>query len=858
MERVVIVNSESDDASYKYTELKHVKKGIFLIKFLFPLLLTIVAFLITYFIIVSNFDKNQFIYNLRFEKASREIVQIVDNAIVKEESILLSYQHFFSSIASSSSCNDKLLYCITKNDITRAFDEISSRSNTINSMGWLPLIHHNERNDFESEISNTYNRTIFIRDSMGNRMSNETFYFPVAFLKSLTDPNLNSIGINLNSIPNRRIDYEKMNNTCLPYLTPRNKLTSGFYGVSVNLYVYNTNYLLKECNDEKRNNILGSFGEAIIIDRMMLNILNNTQINDSISIYLYDNGNIGNEEQPSILYFTTFKNNEWITLNEHVSPVNNNDVQRFNLHFFTRKWLLIIQPSTEFYNLEFTGYMELIVTWGLVLICICMYYFAIHFYESSVIKNIKEKEQMLKEIEFKKKQNFITYIFHEIRVPLNTVKFGIELLKKKVKKPSTFEIINSISEAVYQASRVLNDMLDLEKLESNSFIINKEEGFNVFSLVKSVILQFIVKIKVKKIKITINIDSELKNKTIYGDHSRIVQCLSNFVSNATKFTPAGKISINVNIIRTEKIKVNVETTHGDYVDDLCHIIRFEVVDTGEGIDDENYDKLFKPYTQIKSLSKSEIGTGIGLVIVKKLITLHDGVVGFKSIKNEGSTFFFELPYKYKINGEPSDGAMYFLNDSFLNSDELYKTIPNSSGSESPSINNEDLKKLKDTIPSELLEQVSVLSNNIHDEFIAKLSITVSHESDSDIDITDKKINENAKRILVVDDTSAFTSFLKSILENDGHSCDVAHNGKEGIELFTKNDYNLVIMDNSMPIMTGIEAVPEIIKINPSIKIIGLTGKATEGEILEFKNVGVSYVISKPVENFEHFLNLINE
>jgi CheY-like chemotaxis protein len=222
------------------------------------------------------------------------------------------------------------------------------------------------------------------------------------------------------------------------------------------------------------------------------------------------------------------------------------------------------------------------------------------------------------------KDRFVSYIFHEIRVPLNAIVIGIKNLSQNKDLCDTDQrTIGIINSSLDQATHILNDILDLNKIEAGRFTLQKT-AFPLEQLIDETGSTFREITVSKKIDLVTEVSPRLVGQMITADKYRIIQCLNNFLSNAFKYTkPQGKITLIV-----------TPTT-----DD---VIRFSVTDTGCGITPENQRRLFKPYIQIGNALNSEIGTGLGLVITKQIATLHGGQVGVSSVIGTGSTFWFTI------------------------------------------------------------------------------------------------------------------------------------------------------------------------------------------------------------------------
>lgn len=231
----------------------------------------------------------------------------------------------------------------------------------------------------------------------------------------------------------------------------------------------------------------------------------------------------------------------------------------------------------------------------------------------------------------KAKSEFLANISHEIRTPLNGVMGTISLLKATPmnKEQSTFlEALESSSEKLFQ---IVNDILDLSKIEAGRQTLQNETMW-VTDIIKHCCDLYHVSARKKNIELLSDM-TELENLKVNGDALRIRQILSNLVLNAIKFTDQGSIIIRAtNKISTENVKY-----------------RLEVIDTGCGIAENDFQKLFQNFSQLDGSSKKKVaGTGLGLSICQKLVDLMDGEIGLTSVKDKGSTFWFEITLKREV------------------------------------------------------------------------------------------------------------------------------------------------------------------------------------------------------------------
>jgi len=239
-------------------------------------------------------------------------------------------------------------------------------------------------------------------------------------------------------------------------------------------------------------------------------------------------------------------------------------------------------------------------------------------------------EKELLEYASKAKSDFLASMSHELRAPLNSVLGFAELLKIKGASNLTEKQIRYIDNIKTSGNFLLdliNDILDLSKVEAGHIELNKEKLSLVVTIDETLVL---IKEKAMKHNIIIKKEIEPQLPLIEADKQRVKQILFNLLSNALKFSKdeGGTVTISAKICE--------------------NMIEISVSDTGIGIKPENITKLFKKFEQLeKGISAKYGGTGLGLSICKQLVELHGGIIWVESKYGEGSTFTFTLPIEAK-------------------------------------------------------------------------------------------------------------------------------------------------------------------------------------------------------------------
>jgi PAS domain S-box-containing protein len=257
---------------------------------------------------------------------------------------------------------------------------------------------------------------------------------------------------------------------------------------------------------------------------------------------------------------------------------------------------------------------------------------------SKDISDIVAAENKLKEAKnlaensLKVKEQFLANMSHEIRTPLNGVIGMVELLSDTYLDKQQEQFLDNIKKSSTTLLNLVNDVLDLSKIEAGKMPVNSEL-INLETLFKKVYNSFKFLAQQKGIVFEYEIAPDVPLKII-SDEKRIQQILSNLLSNAFKFTQKGFVSFKVTLEKSTKKEIK---------------LRFEIKDTGIGIPSSYENRLFNSFIQIdNSFSKQYAGTGLGLMISKELVKLFKGEIGYDSEINKGSTFWFSLSVKPEI------------------------------------------------------------------------------------------------------------------------------------------------------------------------------------------------------------------
>ncbi|MCW3465628.1 response regulator [Chitinophaga nivalis] len=259
--------------------------------------------------------------------------------------------------------------------------------------------------------------------------------------------------------------------------------------------------------------------------------------------------------------------------------------------------------------------------------------------QEQLIDALDESQQQEKKLAAIKEQ-FLANMSHEIRTPMNAVLGFTHLLQAQPLNHKSKEYVGAIENAGKNLLEIINDILDISKIESGMMRI-EPTAFSLRSVLHTLDTMFQPKAAEKKLQLSIRITEQTPD-ILYGDVMRLTQVLINLISNAIKFTPEGKVDVQVTPTWQESNAVR---------------ILFTVTDTGIGIASSKLATIFDRFNQAEpSTTRKYGGTGLGLTIAKQLVELQHGVITAESKPGEGAIFKVELPYtlgeSILENGDP--------------------------------------------------------------------------------------------------------------------------------------------------------------------------------------------------------------
>jgi signal transduction histidine kinase/DNA-binding response OmpR family regulator len=480
------------------------------------------------------------------------------------------------------------------------------------------------------------------------------------------------------------------------------------------------------------------------------------------------------------------------------------------------------------------------------------------------------------------KSAFLARMSHEIRTPMNAITGLSELILREKASPAIYEYATAVKQAGGNLVALINDILDFSKIESGKMeIVPTDYSFS--SLVNDVITIICMWLREKPIYFVVNIDHAIPCK-LYGDVVRMRQVLLNILSNAVKYTNQGHIIFTIEVESWEESSLN---------------LKFEVVDTGIGIKQEDIGEIFGNFSRLDSRHNYEVeGTGLGLAITRSLCLAMRGDITVDSVYEAGSTFTAYIPQKILdktpfaevIDPENKKVLVFETREIYGNSivcsldnlgvfcklvtgiDEFTRILETDSfdfilaaSFVFDKAREEIQKRGINTILVLLAEYGEVIADR-QTRFIAMPvhPLSIAHVLNGEEELRfytetpGVSFTAPDAHILIVDDIKTNLTVAAGLLIPYAIQVDSCLTGKEAIGLVQKNKYDLVLMDHMMPDMNGIETTARIREWEEAeqknkrpgfagIPIVALTANALFGMKDLFLQSGFNDYLSKPIE-----------
>jgi signal transduction histidine kinase/DNA-binding response OmpR family regulator len=484
--------------------------------------------------------------------------------------------------------------------------------------------------------------------------------------------------------------------------------------------------------------------------------------------------------------------------------------------------------------------------------------------------------QKLQELD-QMKDSFLSTVSHELRTPLTSIKsFSEILLNYDEDRETQKEFLNIIKEESDRLTRLINNFLDLSKIEAGRMQWETVE-LSLAEVIKTAINATQALAAKTNLRVEANVSPDLP--TIMGDKDRLVQVVTNLLSNAIKFTSeGGMIQLKAQILNKSKTKRD------------SGMVMVSVSDSGIGIAAEDYKSIFEKFKQVgDTLTDKPQGTGLGLPICKEIIEHYGGNIWVESELGKGSTFFFTLPVMKKTEVKVPEAKKKpakvvskrvktilvvdneahirrFLRHELTN--RGYHVLEASGGREAIELARENHPNMitLDVLMPDLsgFDVTAVLKNDPDTKDIPILIVSVTEDKgkayqlgandyvtkpftiETLVDKINLLLQDAQKSILVVDDDKALVKSIKYELEKRDYATYVAYNGKEALAMVKNHLPDLILLDIMMPEMDGYE-VMKALKQKPetaNISIVVMTGIDIDGGRVRALSVGATEYLTK--------------
>ena len=459
----------------------------------------------------------------------------------------------------------------------------------------------------------------------------------------------------------------------------------------------------------------------------------------------------------------------------------------------------------------------------------------------------------------KAKGQFLAVMSHEIRTPINAILGSITIIKELQHSEEQARYLKMASEAGNSLQTLINDILDFSKIEAGKMELESLE-FDPVQLIEETVELLSHRVFEKGIEIACYFDMNLPS-TIKSDQAKVRQILLNLLSNALKFTNEGGILLKIQA-EGEKLK-------------------YSIIDSGIGIPAEIMKKLFSQFTQADSSTQRKYGgTGLGLAISSRIVGLLGGEIGVESEEGVGSQFWFTIQPDFLSEQRPS-GQKYKADSA-----RIYESNLTTQNALALQLQNMGISVEKISQESGELSRIvfsdaegewqyilsydkTVESNDIklrkpvriHDLQRASNG-NLSVKGQSVLEVKDEQLFHagDKRRLLLAEDSQANQLVATTFLKSAGYDVDVVANGKEAVDAVRNFNYDLVLMDVSMPEMDGIEATKLIRQLpgqNSKVFIVALTANVYKEDIERCYDAGMNGFVPKPIDK-KHLLESIGK
>ena len=536
-----------------------------------------------------------------------------------------------------------------------------------------------------------------------------------------------------------------------------------------------------------------------------------------------------------------------------------------------------------------------------LLLCVALIYIASRVSISNKKMAYEEEkrriqERAMKELEMAKnkaddanraKSEFLSNMSHDIRTPMNAIVGITKLMEHEREDPEKMEeYIHKVQTSSKHLLSLINDVLDMSKIESGGVTLNRE-SVSLADQVRQVDSILQPQIRERKQRLEIRIHG-IVHEFFVGDAVRLRQVIINLLSNAVKYTlEGGKILFEVS---------ELPSKDGDHA-----VLRFTVRDTGCGMTPEFLDKIFEPFTRAENSTTNKIqGTGLGMAITKKIVDLMGGTITVQSQVNKGSTFVVTLPMEIDKDAKvelPCKSLLVISDETdfveniraAFRESEVRVQIAGTEAEADRLLDRESVdavllsshlngQRLEDNL-SRLREKAGKARLIYCCEYTGQEQLegigkqggvdgmverplflsTLAHTLEQAEGILPESSEEEGAglkgmRFLCAEDNTLNAEILGALMDMNGASCMIYPNGEALVDAFARvkpGDYDAILMDIQMPVMNGLDATRAIRRspnpLGKTIPIIAMTANAFSEDVQSCLNAGMNAHVAKPLD-----------